>query len=303
MTRCRDGAVEGHFLAHRLCLPDGRDGVRWGGLAFPLHSGDRIEVTDGAMLPGECRPWSAAQSGWRVVADPGSPDAYVFVDGPASARDRVVAAMTAAGLQPARTGPNMSGTPGDWFIRVQAWNAAAGQLLGGLFGPAALPVAEESTRLRERLMQERFEQAVAERDALRRELADARERLRVAIADAEAGGAMLAELQTLIDTMEAAETQRELVEAVPDPGPPRPANTTSDRDVATVVQYLLPRIELVRRSLAFVCVEAPARRSAGCRTHHRACPRTRRTRRGSICRPGPEGRGPRHLRCAGRCRR
>ena len=250
VARCRDGTVEGHFQAHRLALPDGRCGVRWAGLVFPLHPGDWIEVTERASLPGDCRPWAPAP-GWRMVAEPGSSDAYVFLDGPASARDRMLDAMAAAALRPVRSGPNMSGTPGDWFIRVQGWSEAAGQALADRLGAAAPHGADDPARLRERLVQERFEQVAAERDALRQQLAAAWERLRLAMADVKSSGAAQAELQRLMETMEAAPAERAPVE----PTPPRPASVTVDREVATVIEHLLPRIELVRGSLTFICIE------------------------------------------------
>ncbi len=258
VTRCRDGTVEGHFPAHRLALPDGRCGVRWAGLVFPLHPGDRVEVTDRAFLPGDCRPW-APQPGWRVVAEPGASDAYVFLDGPASARDRMLAAMAAAALQPVRSGPNMSGMPGDWFIRVQGWSERAEQALADRLGAAAAHSAEDPARLRERLVQERFEQVAAERDALRQGLSAIREQLARAMDKVESSDAARAALQgELQRLMERVEAPPERAHA--EPAPPRSATAAVDREVATVMEHLLPRIDLVRDSLKLVCIELADRR-------------------------------------------
>jgi hypothetical protein len=253
----RDGVPEINIVTERFVLPDGRAGAKWNGLVFPLHDDSWIDADEAGVLPGQCRPWLEPSAGWRWQPGADAGEGYVFLDGTAAARDQVSRLLAASGIAVVRTGPNMSGEPGDWFIRVAGGDPrpTLERLLGAV---AAAPETGSDATLRERLLGDALERVRLERDQAHAELALAREKLAaamvVASAEAEATSAVMASISPA-----AAVWSSEPIEAVQ--ARPSAAIRRLDRELSIVIEILLPRLALLRDSLAFMAVELSDRTS------------------------------------------
>jgi hypothetical protein len=95
-------------------LPDGRPGVVWRGVVYPLLPGDRIDV--GA-------PEDQAGAEQSFVVLPGEGSTWVLVRGLASTLNETQARLEAAGIRVSRTGrwlgDTVSDVAFDWFLRCE----------------------------------------------------------------------------------------------------------------------------------------------------------------------------------------
>jgi hypothetical protein len=240
----RGGVAELNIVSERFRLPDGRPGAKWAGLVFALHDEAWIDPEEPGVLPALCRAWNEPQAWWRWQPGVEGGEGYLFLDGTAAARDQVAGALRAAGLVVVRAGPNMSGEPGDWFLRVGGGDPRP--VLAEMPG-SPQPAPGEAT-LRERLLGEALERALLERDQARAQLAETR------LVE------MRAEPRIVPPAVvpEAAPVAAPPLEAAPPPL--RPAvRLRFESELQQVVAALLPGLTLLRDSLTFIAVELPDR--------------------------------------------
>lgn len=247
-------------ISSLLSLPDGRMAVRWGGAAFPLLEGCRIEETGEAFPPALCSPYSSPETSWRLVDLAQTGDAYLFLDGPSSQRDAAVGAIQLAGITVLRTGPNLSSEPGDWFIRLSGMTAALKAAVAEALGRSAdRALSETAGATRERLLSEALRAALARQEDLT---------LRMTELAARSNGAeaavprLLDEVQSLREqladlALEAKELRK--VEIQPREVPRQVARL--EVEIGVMAEELLPRLVLIRGSLAFIAVELSDRRA------------------------------------------
>jgi hypothetical protein len=252
---CRRGQVVTRAVVERWAMPDGRCGAKWGGLVFPLLDGGRIETTDTATPPAMCRPWVDPRPSWRFEPGATGADAYVFLDGDGATLERALHDLAAAGLVVHRSGPNLAGSSGDWFIRLAFPGPNTEALLARTLGEMSSPLSNGDTGgLRERLLTEALEAAAAARERLCADLDDA-------VARAAAAAHSTAELSNLRTGLEemaarvaAAESEAERLRTAT---PPRlPSGTIRlERELAVAASAMLSRLELIGGSMAFVAIE------------------------------------------------
>lgn len=247
-------------IASLLSLPDGRPAVRWGGAAFPLLDGGRIEETGEAFPPALCSAYQEARPSWRLVELPQTGDAYVFIDGSSSERDAAVRHLQQAGTAVVRTGPNLSGEPGDWFILLSGITTANKAALVEAFGSGDGPVPSEAAEaIRERLLSDGLRAALARQEDLLLRMAE----LAVRSAGAEASLVRFQdEAQSLRQQL--LELGRESAELRKVQAPPReiPRHLARlEAELGVMVEELLPRVDLIRDSLTFIAVELSDRRA------------------------------------------
>ena len=170
----RRGQLVTRAVVERWTMPDGRCGVKWGGLVFPLLDGGRIETTDQATPPAMCRPLIEPNPSWRLERGGTDADAYVFLDGDGATLERALHDLSVAGLMVQRSGPNLAGSAGDWFIRLASPGPDAEAILARTLGEAPpTRSVSNSEGLRERLLTEALEAAAAARERLRADLDNA----------------------------------------------------------------------------------------------------------------------------------
>ena len=107
-----------------MLMPDGRVGVVWRGLVYPVRDGNQIDIGGEALPPAICRAGTAPpfpDSGFASIEGDG--EAHLLLAGPASAREEATASLRAAGIAILRTGRYL-GDPidsfaADWFIRIE----------------------------------------------------------------------------------------------------------------------------------------------------------------------------------------
>lgn len=243
-------------------MPGGGIGAKWGGLVFPLRDDASIEITDTGVPPASCTPWRPAPDRWWVQPDPQGTACYVFLTGDAALRDQAVQALTAPGVRVLRSGPNLSGADGDWFLRLDPVGRDLGPILDPLLGP--LPAERpDDTLLRERLLIEALEQAAASRAQWRREAEAA---LAGSNVDKALQARLNAEIEALTARLEAAEAELHQRRAAPpeprpDPAPRSGKSVRIEQELALAARMLLPRLTLLAGSASFIAVELPDRTS------------------------------------------
>ena len=214
-----------------------------GGLMFALHDEARIDADESGVLPALCQAWagSEVEAWWRWQPGVEGGEGYLFLDGTAAERDRVAAALRAASLTVVRTGPNLSGEPGDWFLRIGGGDPRS--VLAGLLGATAPAPVPGGAGLRERLLGEALERALLERDQARAQLAEAR------------AGPRAAPPAVAPETVqEVPPVRAPLDESAPAPVRPA-ARLRFANELQQVAVALLPRLRPLRDSLAFIAVE------------------------------------------------
>lgn len=102
-------------------LHDGRVGVVWRGVAFPLESGDRVDVSAEGVPPSAAVPPTPPVVARPYAVLPGDEEGWLLVAGPASVRDIAIAQLKASGVMILRHG-RWLGDPvddldADWFVR------------------------------------------------------------------------------------------------------------------------------------------------------------------------------------------
>ena len=238
-------------------MPDGRCGAKWGGLVFPLLDGGRIETTDQATPPAMCRPWIEPHPSWRLERGGAGADAYVFLDGDGATLERALHDLSAAGLVVQRSGPNLAGSAGDWFIRLASPGPDAEPILARTLGETSpAPSVSNVEGLRERLLTEALEAAAGARERLRADLDNARTRAAAASDSALELTNLRSSVEEMAARAAAAEREAERLQtqaAVQ----PRPASGSIrlERELAVAASAMLPRLDLIGGSMAFVAIE------------------------------------------------
>ncbi len=245
-------------------LPDGRPAAKWGGLVFPIHMGDFIEVTEHGWPPSQCRLWEEEATRQRPVTIGDGTDSYVLVEGNAQTCSRVVRQLAEAGFEVLRSGPNLSGMAGDWFIRLGPMPAGGAQTLETILaeGTKPLATADDEENLRERLLIQALVNSQASRIRLSSEL----ERARHTIAEISGTNS---EREALARALE--DTASRLAEVEVEAGALRaqlertPVVTTQaktnklEMELEVAASALLPRLDFIGNSMWFISVELPDR--------------------------------------------
>lgn len=244
-------------------LPDGSTAAKWGGLVFPIRSEDRIEVTEPGYRPAECQPWEDDVSKQELGTIADGMDSYVFVEGDAKACSRIARRLTDAGLEVLRTGPNLSGTAGDWFIRLGPLPAGGEQRLATALVDAgtASPDTPEQP-LRERLLVQALVNSQASKERLSAELQRTRQLVLAASVDENAQEELTHALESMATRLaeveaEAGELRKRLETAPKAAAPGRPNRLVTELEVAAAA--LLPRLDFIGTTMRFICVELPDR--------------------------------------------
>ena len=252
-----DGSVVTRISTEMLALPDGRPAAKWGGLVFPLHDGNRIELTDQGTVPASCRPWVDPASFWRFEGGDMGADGYVFFDGNDSDRARITRTLVAAGGKVIRSGPNLSGTAGDWFIRVADPSPELNSILRETLGASARPeAASDMSAIRERLLVQALEEATAVRDRLREELCE----LTTRVTEASAEDQVAATQRENLDAMSArlAELEANARQFQDRSLAPKRLDVAASRlegALTVMAAATLPRITFLAGSVSFIAVE------------------------------------------------
>jgi hypothetical protein len=267
----RDGRQLEQQSLELLRLPDGATGAKWGGLVFPLHDGDCIDLSDRGFLPGQCRSWTDDRPIWSISTGPEGSDAYLFIEGGAQQLSETVRRLEEAGVSVVRSGPNLSGGLGDWFIRIAVPGEQAVATAQSILEEGKLVASpEEDPNRRERLLVQSLiaakavqEQLKAAQDRLREEL----ERARVAAAamseDTRESDALRQSLGKMAERLAEVEAEasnlRARIDSEPATVAPAPQPTARlnrlEVDLAEAAASLLPRLDFVSDSMKFVAIE------------------------------------------------
>ena len=261
-----------------VVLPDGSPGAVWRGLAYPLRSDDRIEVTDPAVLPSACvQPQAGGVANAHALLE-GVEDAWLVVAGSVIDRDLVAARLKAGGITVLRTGQwlgdPVEGVAADWFVRfvrpmgAEPVAAVVATLIGA---PAAAPAGSDALRLR--LIDTALESFRAREACLQRELERAKMAASVpaaslelevaALRDALAaerglrGGAEMA-LEEAKTVLQSTQTAMEALRATPRPTPTMQLSGGRRRiadEIETALSSLLPGVRLLRDALTVISAE------------------------------------------------
>jgi hypothetical protein len=244
-------------------LPNGSEAAKWGGLVFPILPGDAIDVNGAGLPPAQCQLWREEVPASQFVSGPDGADSYVFIEGGAHTCRQAERRLAAAGFEVLRSGPNLSGSMGDWFIRLGLIPHDGAAKLPNLLAQLAAPNGpSDDTPLRERLLIQALVASRAAQALLRTELDRAR-------GSTELGFTQMQEQQALADSVDSmalrlAEAEAEVaelrtrLEAAPRPVASTKANRL-ETELSIAATHLLPRLEFVGGSMRFVTVELPDR--------------------------------------------
>lgn len=257
----RDGTEFGRRPLELLHLPDGSTGANWGGLVFPLKSDDCIDLSDPAVPPGQCKLWAAPESHWQFTPGAEGADSYLFVDGSAQDCNNVVGRLRHAGFVVVRSGPNLSGGAGDWFVRVSASADLTSERIGTVLGaPGGKTGEADGTNLRERLLTQALVTAHAARDHFRRELEQARLMVTSGPVESSDDDPLRKALEAMSRRLAEVETEAEALRARIDAAPrPLVKPGRLEVDLGEAAATLLPRLDFVGDSMRFIAVELPNR--------------------------------------------
>ncbi len=259
----RDGGEIGRKALELLRLPDGAVGAKWGGLVFPVRDGDRIDLGDLALAPAQCAPLADQATRWSISTGMEGADAYLFLEGSAQTYSRTVKKLEEAGVSVLRSGPNLSGGVGDWFIRIGAPSLETTDAIREVLEEATefSEVADEQS-LRERLLVQGLIAAKASQAKLRKELELAQaaavalpnetEQERALKQSLEVMAARLAEVQAQAGAFEA----RALADAT---SRPQTRPNRVEEVLAEAAAALLPRLDFIGDSMNFIAVEVSNR--------------------------------------------
>jgi hypothetical protein len=256
-----------------MLLPDGRVGAVWRGLVYPLNEAHEIDIVGEAFPPSACSSQGAASPSMRAFASiQGGDEVYFLLAGSAAARDQAAARLREAGLAVLRSGRYLGepieGLAADWFIRFvrPETGEPVDTLLARLLDLPQRHVAsasESATELRLRLLHEELLQSRASEARLRVQLLDARNSI--------AATQTAVELPTLPEEPLEAREQPHDTEAPRSEAGPAVNPATAERpilrrpriadELEAVLETLLPRIELLRDSLAVAAAEYDSRKS------------------------------------------
>jgi len=242
-------------------LPDGGKGAKWRGLVFPLKGTDSIDIEERGFPPGQCDPWLEGIGRWTLSEGPEGGDRYLFIEGTAENCNRTVRGLQEQGITVVRSGPNLSGGIGDWFIRINTPSDDASGLIERVLDEATkLREGEDHSTLRERLLVDALLKAKAAQAELRSELDRARSV--AATLSVETKGRQ--ELEETLEAMSArlaeVEAEAEQLRARLETQPRTLAKPNRmEAELAVAVAGLLPRLEFLGNSMSFIAVELPSR--------------------------------------------
>lgn len=244
-------------------MPDGKQGAKWRGLVFPVRPEGTIEIGDAGLPPAECQPLQDEAPAWRFVAGPEGAGSYVFVDGDAHACRQAERQLREGGFDVARSGPNLSGGPGDWFIRLEAMpEDATAKLRALLAGLAVPPEPGDELPLRERLLAEALSASRAALARLRSELEQARASAAANAAPGHDAQGLVAAMNAMASRLAEAEAQsaelRACLDSTARPAPPSKAGRL-EAELGVALAHLLPGFEFLGASMRFIAVELPDR--------------------------------------------
>jgi hypothetical protein len=244
-----------------LRLPGGRIGAKWGGLVFPLRDSDSIDVTDAGVPPGQCSPIDEQALQWRISTVKGGTGAYLFLNGSAKVCGRVVEDLKNAGFSVLRSGPNLSGSTEDWFIRIEKIAEGDNSRLGELLKETGrVESVDDDTSARERLLLNALVTAQAATAGLRQELDRLRDYAND-LPDRKYEERILREsLNELSRRLAEAQAESDALRLRAEAG--MRATHKPNRlevELSTAATQLLPRIELIAGSMNFIAVELPSR--------------------------------------------
>lgn len=256
---------------HRVRLSTGEGGVLYQGLAYPLHAGDRIDLSGLAHVPDTT---AGPPAGASFVFAEGGETAYLFVTGSVADREAAAEAIRAAGGAVIRSGPYLGDAPDngapDWFIRFETKGLPAERFTRSF---SASPGMQASTDAANHPSALRLQ-------LLRTDLTNARDR----IAFLEAKIDLLTSQQTEAGHSpdEAAQNAEESIDAesltlaqwyaalpaspAVETGhykrtSPVAAHRRVQAEVETVLDTFLPGIRLLRDSLSVIAIEYADRRA------------------------------------------
>jgi hypothetical protein len=162
-----------------LELADGRPGALWRGQVFPLGADGSIDIAGPFFTVEDCLPRRRAPAGWSVLTGDG--EAVLLLAAGVVERERVLAALRAAGIGILRTAPVLDpDLDADWVVRLDPASlgtppeARLREILSGIVDDR--PPTDDT--LRSRLLELQLDRLRRENDALRREL----ERVRAPVA-------------------------------------------------------------------------------------------------------------------------
>jgi hypothetical protein len=240
-------------------LPDGAEAAKWGGLVFPILSGDLVEVSGAGLPPAQCQLWQEEAHGWQLISGPEGADSYVFIEGSAHVCKQAEQRLTGAGFEILRSGPNLSGGAGDWFIRLGVMPEDGAEKLRDLFDQGVTPTdLSDETPLRERLLVQALIASKATQTLLRSEL----DRIRGTV---ELRSTQVLEQESLAGGLDStairlAEAEAEVaalharLESLPAAAIPAKANKL-EVELGIAATCLLPRLDFIGGSMRFIAVE------------------------------------------------
>jgi hypothetical protein len=259
----RDGIELTRQLLDLFRLPDGAAAAKWGGLVFPIRIGDCIEVTERGSPPVQCLPWDDGTSNPRIVTSADGTESYIFVEGSPQTCKRVVQHLTDAGFEVLRSGPNLSGTAGDWFIRLGAMpTGSAHKLEAALEGAATWSPAADEQPLRERLLIQALVNSQASQARLTTELQRARQAIDESSAEKQEREVLANSLEDMAARLAEVEAEsivlRQRLESAPTVTTPAKSNRL-EVELEIAAAALLPRLDFIGTSMRFISVELPDR--------------------------------------------
>lgn len=243
--------------------PDGAEAAKWGGLVFPIRDGDSIDVRERGLLPTECRPWQEQATWWELTTEPEATGSYLFIEGSPHRYREVEKRLREAGVEVMRSGPNLSGGPGDWFIRLGVRPDGGTKALSELMGQSLKPTQpDEDSSLRERLLAQALIFSQAGQSQLRAELTSVQSLVASLSAQTEQQQALSANLEAMAHRLAEAEAEVATLQSRLETAPARSLPAKPGRlegELATAVAALLPRFDFIGSSMRFVAVELPDR--------------------------------------------
>lgn len=242
-------------------LPGGGRGAKWGGLVFPIREGDFIELADQGVPPGQCDVWGESDPGWTITRGADGGDAYLFLEGSAQKCSLAVRRLQDSGVIVLRSGPNLSGGIGDWFIRIGAITDGTEDALRQVLAEVAkAPEVENDTTLRERLLVQAVIAGQTAQAELRVELDRARRVAASLASETEAQRSLKESLEAMSARLAEVEAEAQALRDQVDAAPrPVPKAHRLEAELALAASSLLPRLDFIGNSMSFIAVELPSR--------------------------------------------
>jgi hypothetical protein len=267
MGECEVVVMDGATLVQRrVCsrttMPDGLPGVLWRGVAYPLQSGDRINI--GVPAPSEPAACHA------VI--PGDEASWILIQGMQAGLDTARKTLERNGIVVSRTGRWLGDPVGqvafDWFLRCEG--RLDDQRVAGLLGQSGPVSVEADSAARLAVLEQRIASLLADvaraEGGLRRSMEAPRPAPEVedppradSRMEPDPDAAMqsaLAEIQALRSALEAMGADHDK-KARPELAAPQTVRTHDE--VAALLSALRPDILLIRDSLLVALGEFHAR--------------------------------------------